>query len=474
MLRLLLFLAFALSPLLGCSLHQPQKVELQTAIPDQYLEQGGTDKIAVAPDRWWLSFDDPQLKLLMDELFAQSLELDQAFARLEQSRSILRTVDSARYPTLNIEAQGGRARQPQVIGDATSNNWQVTAAAGFELDLWGKLASRSDAAQKDLDVAVEDLKILYLSLSAQLADLYYLAVSQRAQIDLTDRTIASLEDSVALVESRYRQGLVPAVDVYQARQNLSAARANRHLSESSLAVAEHAIAVLIGRYPDRESAGELKIIPSTPAAFPAGLPSELISARPDLSSALRRVEAADARVAAAIADRFPRINLIGSYGHSSQEVTVGLIEGNFWNLLGQLTMPLIDGGRRRAEVDRSQAVLQEAVIAYQQRVLQAFREVEDALAKNRATELRIEQLTKTERSTEATLRLSRDRYLSGLTDFLPVLTAQRSHFDTQSRLLSARQQLLSERISLARALGGRWMNENIDQRLNSAKADHHE
>jgi len=475
MLRSCCLLLAALTLLSACSLHQPQRVALPAALPEHYLEQTAQQRATgAAPQRWWLSFHDPRLNRLMDELFAESLELEQAFARLEQSRALLRSADSGRYPTLNLEAQRGRSSQPQFIGELNGATWQVAAAAAFEIDLWGRLAARSDAARKDLAAGFEDLKTLYLSLSAQLADLYYLAVAQRARIELTEQSVVSFADTVALVESRYRQGLVPAIDVYQARQNLTAARAERHQSEADLALAEHAIAVLIGRYPDRDSAGALQILPTTMQAFPLGLPSELIAARPDLSATLRRVEAADAGIAAAIAERFPRINLIGNYGRSHQETSIGLIEGNFWNLLGQLSMPLIDAGRRKAEVVRSRAVLREAVARYQQQVLQAFREVEDALAENRQTELRIEQLAQTEVATAATLRLSLDRYLSGLTDYLPVLTAQRAHFDTRNRLLSARQQLISARIGLARALGGNWMNETIEQRLNIAKAKNHE
>jgi len=468
MLKVSLFLITTL--LAGCALHHPQKVELATQIPEQYLEQD-TEAVALNLEPWWLSFNDPQLDLLMDELFVKNLELDQAFARLEQSRAVLGSTNSSRYPSLNIEAKSGRSNQPQLNGDFTGDNWQLAASATFEIDLWNRLASQSTASEKELAASLEDLKTLYLGLSAQLADLYYQAVSLREQLGLTDRTITSFEDTVSLVENRYERGLVPSIDVHQARQTLSAARANRHLSEANLAVVEHAIAVLIGRYPDRDSAGELNLIPTTPEAFPAGLPSELIAARPDLTAALRRVEAADARIAVAIADRFPRINLIGSYGRTSQDVSAGLIEGNFWSLLGQLTMPVFDAGRRKAEVDRNRAVLQQAVAGYQQKVLVAFREVEDALVRNRSTELRIEQLADTEVSTAATLRLAESRYRSGLSDYLPVLTAQRSHFDIQSRLLSARQQLLSDRISLARTLGGNWMNEEITQRLNSEKAE---
>jgi outer membrane protein TolC len=228
---------------------------------------------------------------------------------------------------------------------------------------------------------------------------------------------------------------------------------------------EHAIAVLIGRYPERSPGGSLEQLPGAPDLFDAGIPAELISQRPDLQAALQRVEAADYRVAAAIADRFPSISLSGGYGSLRQDVTAGLIKGEFWSLLGNLAMPLVDGGRRRAEVDRKEAALREAVANYQQKVLTAFQEVEDALVNNYATEQRVERLAETAQATGATLRLSTDRYLAGLVDYLPVLTAQRTDFDVSSRLLAARRQLLAERISLARALGGDWMRDQMNSRL---------
>jgi outer membrane protein TolC len=195
----------------------------------------------------------------------------------------------------------------------------------------------------------------------------------------------------------------------------------------------------------------------------------LISQRPDLQAALQRVAAADSRVAAAIADRFPSITLSGNYGTLRQEVAAGLIKGEFWSLLGNLALPVIDGGRRRAEVDRNEAALREAVAGYQQKVLTAFKEVEDALANNHATGQRIESLMETARATSASLRLSTERYLAGLVDYLPVLTAQRADADTRSRLLDAQRQLLTDRISLARALGGSWMEEQLNTRLKVAK-----
>lgn len=466
MIRLVILLAILLT---GCTLHTPTEVEPSVDPPRKYLEDRASGDNSPPLDLWWLAFNDEHLNLLMEELFDQNLDLEQSIARLEQVQAAFNITRSAQLPTVSAGGNMGRSQQPGVTDDFTGNNQQLSLTAGYELDLWGRLASQSRAAELELSASRRDVQTLYLGLSARLTDFYFVAVEQRAQLALTEQSIASFADTLARVENRYRLGLVPAVDTYQARQNLSAARAVRALFEAALAEAEHAIAVLVGRYPERGSGGSLEQLPVAPELFSTGLPGELISQRPDLQAALQRVEAADARVAAAIADRFPSISFSGGYGSLRQDVAAGLIKGEFWSLLGNLVLPVVDGGRRRAEVDRQGAALREAVTAYQQKVLSAFLEVEDALANNYATEQRIEHLAETAWATQATLRLTTERYLAGLTDYLPVLTAQRNDFDVRSRLLAAQRQLLTDRISLARALGGSWMQNKVDARLQLAK-----
>ncbi|HSM00628.1 MAG TPA: TolC family protein, partial [Candidatus Limnocylindria bacterium] len=295
-------------------------------------------------------------------------------------------------------------------------------------------------------------------------DLYYLAVEQRAQIQLTDGTIASFENTLDLVTRRYVQGLVSALDVYQARQNLSFAKASRPVFEANLAEAEHAIAVLLGRYPERDLAGKMAELPETPEAFPAGLPSQALARRPDVQAEFLRVQASDARVAQAIADRFPSFNLLGNYGRSRTSFSTGDVTGIFWNLLANAALPVIDGGRRKAEVDRTEAAFRESLARYRKVVLSSFQEVENALVNNRTTEERIRKLEERVDATGGTLRLSLDRYLLGISDYLPILTAQSADFTARSQLLAARRQLISDRISLARALGGDWMEEEMEIR----------
>ena len=260
------------------------------------------------------------------------------------------------------------------------------------------------------------------------------------------------------------------LDIYQARQNLAAARARKPQIEADLAVAEHALSILLGRYPGPMEDAVVVALPEIPAAFPAGLPSELLARRPDVRASLLRVMAADARVGQAVADRFPSINLTGNYGRSSSNFGIATFSANFWSLTSDLLMPLFDGGRRRAEADRARAAFRESLAAYNETVLNAFGEVEDALVRNHTTEERIRRLQEQAESTGAALRLAVDNYAKGLSDYLPVLTGQNSDFDARSQLVAARRQLISYRISLARALGGVWMAGEADNRL-SAKSE---
>ncbi len=452
---LLLVVTLALA---ACSPHRPQTAR-PFPLPPQYPT--AAEQTEVLTDHWWQAFTDPGLDALMARLFAENLDLAQSHARLMQSQSLMKQARALRYPQLSLQGETGSSSQPGITGDSQGESSRLSLAAGFEVDLFNRLGTRSRAALLNYQASEGDLQSLYLSLSAQTAELYYLAIEQRAQLMLADETISSYAESLQRVEDRYRSGVAAVIDLYQARQNLAAARANRLIYEQALASAENALAVLLGSYP-----GDLKFlqqaqIPAAPPQLPTGLPASLLQNRPDLRAAFLRVEAADAGVAAAIAERFPSVNLGAGYGVSSSNLTGRLISGDFWNLLLSLSQPLFDGGRRRAEVERNQAVFAEKVAAYQLSVLRAFQEVEDSLNGNRTSAERIERLAEREEATRAAQRLALERYLSGLTDYLPVLAAQVLHFNAQSQLLAARRQLLSQRISLARALGGSWMADQL-------------
>jgi len=414
-------------------------------------------------DRWWETFHDPKLNALMEEVFSKNLDLEETYARLDQEEALYRAVRADRRPSLEAKGEWTREDTPSFFGNNTGDSYRLSLAAGFEVDLWRKLKSRERAARLEMAASRADLSTLYLTLSARLVDNYYLVAEQRAQIRLADRTIGSFAETLEQVRRRYLAGLVSALDLYQAQQNLAEARARRPVFQSTLSQAEHSLAVLLGRYPGHDPAGNLSGLPETPAVFPAGLPATILERRPDIKAAFLRVRASDARIAAAVADRFPSFNLLANYGKSSLAFSTGDLKGVFWKIFADTAFPILDGKRRQSEVERSRAVFREELAQYQKTVLTAFQEVEDALARNHSTEDRIRRLQERADATEAALRLSRDRYLQGLSDYLPVLTAQTLHFNAESDLLSARRQLISDRVSLARALGGDWMESEIEK-----------
>ncbi len=448
----------------GCALHTVRQASMDTPIPDAYRGSSPEASPLNAGQQWWRDFDDKQLNQLMEQAFSGNLDLAQFFARLRQAAALTRQRQADRLPNLSLEGSAARSQQVNAAGDTvgTSGSWSLSA--GYEVDLWNKLGSRAKAQLLEQHATRQDLNALYLTLSAQVAENYYQLVELRARLDLIDQTIAARTDNLDLVELRYREGMVSALDLYQARQNLANARAQRPDVESTLATTAHALAVLTGGYPTETIGGTLGKLPDMPAAFPLGLPSELLKLRPDIQAAGLRLEAADHDIAVAVADRFPSINLLADYGHSRSDFG-SVISGTVWNLVGNLTMPLIDFNKRKAEVDRNEAVYAERLAAYQQTVLTAFQDVEDALVANRQSEAAIAKIGIEASAAEDALRLAVAEYRDGLSTYLSVLTAQTTYFDSQTRLLSARRQLISARISLARAMGGTWMVELADGQL---------
>lgn len=443
----------SLSLLTGCGAHTMRPAP-DAKVPASYLRAQEAVPAEEA-GRWWESFSDEKLNALMGEAFANNLDIARAAWRVAQSEAAAGIAGAGKYPQIEAQARAGEARASR----NTSESYRLSAAASYEIDLWKKVSSRANAASAEAAASKEDMKALYISISARLADLYYLAVEQRAQLELTDRTIAAFEDTLERVERRYNAGLVPALDLYQSRQNLAIAKTQRPLFQSNLEKTMHAISVLLGRFPDKEVFAEGSFLPQPPE-FAVGLPSQLLKRRPDLEAALLRVEASDYRVAAAIADRFPSFSLIGEYGGASGELSTILDSPNiFWSIFMQAALPVIDGGRRKAEAERTDAVYREAIAGYQQAVLTSFREVEDALSNGSASKERITLLEQRVGDSASALRLALDSYMAGLSDYLPVITEQQRQFDAESALLAARRQLISDRIALARALGGRWADE---------------
>ncbi|MEE3213963.1 MAG: efflux transporter outer membrane subunit, partial [Pseudomonadota bacterium] len=342
----------------------------------------------------------------------------------------------------------------------TTTTYKATLSASWELDLWGRLRSGAAKAIADAQAAAADLAGARLSLQAKIVRAFYNAIDSRLQVELLEATTNNLEVSTMQIRARYERGLRPSFDVRLAESNLAGTRAALALRRRAHDTAVRQLELLLGRYP----AAEIEIseqLPPMPQAIPSGLPAQLVSRRPDLAAAERRLVAADLLLGEARRALLPRISLTGSAGRSSEDLG-DLLDGDFavWNLIGNITMPLFQGGRLRRQVDAAVAGKEQEIASYAQRVLTAFAEVEQALVAEQLLSEQEAALRIASRQAAAAERLSQHRYRHGLSDLIAYLDAQRRTFEARSQLLTVQRQRLEARVSLHVALGGGFRFDN--------------
>lgn len=453
--------------LAGCSPHQVKPDPLPPVKFSQRYSQAEPDARAEAKsssrskgERWWTAFRDPALDGLVDGAMAGNFDLKATVARVSQARAAAEIAGAPRLPSLDLGLGasvrsfnpanfGGRSAPVTAYGATGSLN------AAYEVDVWAKVANGAKAAALDAAAAADMSRAMAMTVSAEVAGAYYDLVAAREQRKLLGAQQRLSESFLAVVELRFGEGLANAVDVNQQRQQVIGIRSAVQQLVATEAVAGHRLAALLGKVPGSLSLPELATLPVVPPLPETGVPSELLQRRPDLRAAQRRVEAADRRVAVAVADRYPSLRLTGSLTSQPNTLNDFLLQP-VWELASGLAMPLFDHGRRAAEVERRRALMAETVADYGKAVLGAMVEVDNALVQERQQARRIVQIQEQQQVAQATLGQARDRYGEGVGDYLSVLTALRSEQDVERSLLEARRLLITHRISLYRALGGLW------------------
>lgn len=455
----------------GCSPHDVrERPQPPLAMPASYggeVAQAAQAK-APLPERWWTAFRDPALDRLIEATLAGNFDLQGAWARLAQANALADQAGAPRWPTLGLDASAGVTRRQIQFRDPASGNIRsrpVTAygasgslAASYEIDLWQKLASTARAAALEREAAADAVETLAMSLTAEVAEAFLDLVQVRARRALLERQLETNETFVELLKLRFGQGLSSSVEVNQQRQQALETRGQLGLTKSEEAVVAHRLAVLLGKPPGQIDTGASAALPEVPPLPATGVPSLLLKRRPDIRAARRRVEAADHRLAAAIADRYPTLSLTGSVSTQPGELNDWDLNP-IWNLVAGLAAPILDGGRRAAEVERRRALMAELVASYGGTVLTALLEVENALAQEHQQQQYVAEVEQQLGVAMTTFEEARRRFSNGLSDFLTVLTALRSQHQVELNLLAAQRRLLSHRIQLCRALGGNWTKE---------------
>jgi NodT family efflux transporter outer membrane factor (OMF) lipoprotein len=444
-------LLVALCALASCT---PKAVRVQSParVPDAFSSGGA----AALPARWWTAMDDAALGRLVEEALEGNFSIRQAWDRLDQARALAEQADAPLLPSVDGTAGASRTGLRAEPADRIyTTEYAFGLSASYEVDLWGRVRSTSDAARLDAYASTQDLQAAAVTLTGSLADVWYQLIEAQGQLRLLDEQIATNEKYLDLIVTRFGQGLVEASDVLQQKELVEQTRGERVLAERAVAVLEHQLAVLLGRPPQTLEMDVPALLPNLPPLPDTGVPAALVQRRPDVVAAALRVQAADRRVAAAVADQFPRLSLTAS-GEVSAADMRDLFDNWLAVLAANVVTPLFDANRRGAEVERTRAVVSERLNAYGQTVLESLQDVEDALVREAKQARYVESLeTQLTLSREATNRV-RDIYSTTGQDFLRYLTTLLGYQRLQRTYLTAERDLVLFRIDLYRSLAGGW------------------
>lgn len=453
----------------GCGYVQRHQAPQISNVPETYHMTPNQGEFH--DEAWWTAFGDETLNQLMDEAIANSPSLEAALARLQQFRAQSRATRASLYPTVtaNGSYQDGE-RAFGGIGKINLDYYDVSAVAQYEIDLWGKLSARRRAAFGDLLASENDARTALMTLTSQVARTYFQILDLQEQQRLLEQTIESNQSAYDLVSDRYVLGLVTTLDVYQAEASLAQTRAQKATTDAALTATEHLLSVLLGRYPQTQLVANSGGLPPQVIEIGASIPSDLLNRRPDIRAARARLLASDARWASANAALLPSFTVTGTLGNVNKDLENALDPDELlWNIVAGVTAPIFQGGRLVSEAQRAEGVFYESAASYKQVVLNAFREVEDALMRGDKLRERITQLETQTAAAGNSLRVAEDQYRQGIVGYLQVLITQNAYYQAQSALISARRDLLQNRIDLATALGGSWTDEVLDSREPSPK-----
>ncbi|MCR9291374.1 MAG: TolC family protein [bacterium] len=401
------------------------------------------------PDRWWTTFEDAGLDQYVNEALAGNFTLSAALQRLRAARALARREASDLLPDLD-----GVAGIDSVFGsgpDRTVVAWGLDAA--YQVDLWGQIQSRVDAERFRANATQADYQAVALSLAAEVARTWFSLIEAHAQLELLEEQVETNRTGLKAQELRFGRGFVRSADVLRQRQLVESTLEQAVVVRSRIEVLEHQMAVLLGQMPQTASFNPGSQLPELPPLPATGLPSELLMRRPDVRRDYLAFVAADRDLASAVTAQYPRISLTSSLINTAERPET-LFRDWFLSLGGQLIAPLFDGGQRRAEVARTEALVGQRFSEYGLTMLVAFREVEDSLAREKFQIERIERLNSQASLAKQAAEQLREQYLIGDATYLDVLSAIQSQQRLQRDTLSARLELILIRIGLYLALAG--------------------
>lgn len=409
---------------------------------------------------WWELFNDPGVDTLVKIALFQNQDLLIAASRVQEARASLGFTKADQYPKLDVQAGSNRGNSVQGLKfDNVSSSHFISPVLSWEIDFWGKFSRATESARAQLMASEYSLRSVQITLISEVISTYYLLLDYNQRLLISQETLESREHSLDIIEQRFAQGTIPEIDLNQSQIQREIAVASIPFYERFIVKTENALNILLGYNPGIIQDDKLLYSQYAPPEIPVGLPSELLERRPDIAQAEYNLMAQNARVGVAVAQRFPSISLTGILGLASSDLST-LTDGDpAWSISAGLFGPIFNFNKNIARVEVEEARTQQALYKYEKTVLNAFREVEDALVEVDTYKREADAKKRQFDAASNAARLSQLRYDQGVTSYLEVLETQRSAFSTALELSETRKNYLDSYVKLYKALGGGWISE---------------
>lgn len=439
--------------------------------PDPAAPPGSSRAVETPPDiaRWWQEFQDPLLTSLVERAAVNNLSLHQAEARVRQARAGRTIAGAGLWPAVDASAgvsrsrSGGTSTNPTTGATTdvsqTRNLFRAGFDASWEIDVFGGVRRGIEGADAEYITAVEDGRAVLVSLLAEVATAYFDLRGAQQQLATARRNLDAQQQSLFLTTERLRAGLVGGLDVANAEAQIAGTRSRIPTLETTVRQSIYALGVLLGQEPASllDELTPPAAVPAVPPEVPVGLPSDLLRRRPDIRAAESAVHAATARIGVATADLFPRFSLSGSLGIQGPRAgSLGTANNHSWSIGPSVNWPIFSGGQIRRNIELQRAVQEQTFDAYRQSVLVALQEVEGALVAYAKEQQRRAALADSVAANRRAVDMATQLYTAGRTDFLNVLSAQRSLFEAEDALAQSDRLVATGLVALYKALGGGW------------------
>lgn len=411
---------------------------------------------------WWELFNDPVLVSLVNTALEQNKDLLIAISRIEEARSFLTFTQADLYPRFDLQGGANRGNfNGGIISsdpDEPTNSAFISPVVNWEIDFWGKFRRANESARAQLLATEYAKKTVQISLISEVVGAYFMLLDFKERLRVSEQTLESRDESLIIIQKRLDRGVIPEIDLNQAQVQREIAAAAVPINKRLIANTENAISILLGTFP-QEIKTDLDLYAQTIAPnVPAGLPSSLLERRPDILEALYLIQSQNALIGVAVAQRFPAISISGAVGAATNEAAQMTIDGFAWNIAAGLAGPIFNFGQDKARVEIETERTEQSLYNYQNVVLNAFREVSDALVDIQTYREQIIALKSQVKAAENANRLSKMRYDQGFSSYLEVLDSERSQFAAQLDLSQATQEYYNAYVRLYKALGGGWIS----------------